>query len=497
MAASSALKAALGDSYALLEEAGVAEYVEETLQGVVDDGGGAEDIQEAVLPFLLDAGAVAGDEEGEALCAVLHAQLQLGSAPAPSPGDEFKKLDNAVSMGKLVKADEAQVVADNAEKLKVQINYNTTLGPSRPPVNSLIDEDESEEAMKRRFKAEKRAAKRLKRELRREKLQGMQREEFMRELTREPVVLHWKGGGGGPRDILLKDAQMEIAGKQLLKDTDLTIVYGRKYGLVGRNGVGKTTFLKFLAEARFEGVPPNLQILHIEQEVVGGEQTVLDMVLATDVERSALLAEEAELLGEAEEEEAEARAAVEAGGAGKDADDLADEAERQSRLLEIAQRLDEIDARSAPSRAGAILFGLGFDSEMQQQPTSSFSGGWRMRVSLARALFIEPGAPSRRFFADAPRPFPHSSPSVAVWAIARACVRASVRPRVRARVLAPPRFPTHASVHASVRPCMHPLTCARTAQTCCCSTSRPTTSTYTPCCGSRSTCRAGTSRSLW
>ena len=54
--------------------------------------------------------------------------------------------------------------------------------------------------------------------------------------------------------------------------------------------------------------------------------------------------------------------------------------------------LDEIDARSAPSRAGAILFGLGFSAEMQNQKTSSFSGGWRMRVSLARALFIEPGA---------------------------------------------------------------------------------------------------------
>ena len=56
--------------------------------------------------------------------------------------------------------------------------------------------------------------------------------------------------------------------------------------------------------------------------------------------------------------------------------------------------LDEIDARSAPSRAGAILFGLGFSAEMQNQKTSSFSGGWRMRVSLARALFIEPGASS-------------------------------------------------------------------------------------------------------
>ena len=63
-------------------------------------------------------------------------------------------------------------------------------------------------------------------------------------------------------------------------------------------GIGKTTFLKFLAAARFEGVPPNLQILHIEQEVAGGAASVLEMVLATDVERSALLSEESELLRE-------------------------------------------------------------------------------------------------------------------------------------------------------------------------------------------------------
>ena len=50
----------------------------------------------------------------------------------------------------------------------------------------------------------------------------------------------------------------------------------------------------------------------------------------------------------------------------------------------------EIDADGAPGRAGSILAGLGFDSEMQAQTTASFSGGWRMRVALARALFIAP-----------------------------------------------------------------------------------------------------------
>merc|ERR1740139_1325018 len=172
--AGAALRSALGASFAFLEEAGVAEYVEETLAGVLEEGGGTEEIQEAVLPFLLDAGAV----PGEAVCAALFQALSVGgSAKAAAP--ELKKLDAAVSMGKLVKADEAEAIAEHAVALKAQVNINADLGRACNPVNSLIEEDESEEAMKRRFKQEKRGAKRLKRELRREKQVGMQREEFM------------------------------------------------------------------------------------------------------------------------------------------------------------------------------------------------------------------------------------------------------------------------------------------------------------------------------
>ncbi len=69
----------------------------------------------------------------------------------------------------------------------------------------------------------------------------------------------------------------------------------------------------------------------------------------------------------------------------KKADDAKD-----TRLGEIHAELELIGAGSAESRARRILFGLGFDAEMQIRPTKFFSGGWRMRISLARALFIEP-----------------------------------------------------------------------------------------------------------
>ena len=61
-----------------------------------------------------------------------------------------------------------------------------------------------------------------------------------------------------------------------------------------------------------------------------------------------------------------------------------------TRLGEIYEQLEVIGAASAESKARKILFGLGFTVEMQSRPTKYFSGGWRMRISLARALFIEP-----------------------------------------------------------------------------------------------------------
>lgn len=111
------------------------------------------------------------------------------------------------------------------------------------------------------------------------------------------------------------------------------------------------------------GLHANVQVLHVEQEIAGDDTSVLTSVLSADGERTALLAEEAKLLEDP------------AGAA---------------RLPAVYARLAEIDAYTAESRAAAILAGLSFDPDAQQRPTSSFSGGWRMRVALARALFIVP-----------------------------------------------------------------------------------------------------------
>ena len=67
-------------------------------------------------------------------------------------------------------------------------------------------------------------------------------------------------------------------------------------GLIGRNGTGKTTFLRYMAMHAIDGIPKNCQILHVEQEVVGDDTSALQCVLNSDIERTQLLGEEARLL---------------------------------------------------------------------------------------------------------------------------------------------------------------------------------------------------------
>ncbi len=155
-----------------------------------------------------------------------------------------------------------------------------------------------------------------------------------------------------------------IGGRMLIEDATVAIPEGHKVGLAGRNGVGKSTLLKLIlgelhSEAGSVTVPRNARIGTVAQEAPGGEDTLLDTVMAGDQERTALLAE-------------------------------AETATDPHRIAEIQIRLADIDAHSAPARAATILSGLGFSEAAQNGPCSALSGGWRMRVALAAALFANP-----------------------------------------------------------------------------------------------------------
>ena len=165
--------------------------------------------------------------------------------------------------------------------------------------------------------------------------------------------------------LILDSVSYSIAGRGLLERASLMVDPGRRIGLIGRNGAGKSTLLKLIAgELQVDGgtirLGQRVRLGYVAQEAPGGDITPLEVVLKADAERTALLAE------------------------------AEDETVAHDRIAEIHDRLLTIGADAAPARAAAILSGLGFSTEWQARPMSSFSGGWRMRVALAAVLFSAP-----------------------------------------------------------------------------------------------------------
>jgi ATP-binding cassette subfamily F protein 3 len=165
--------------------------------------------------------------------------------------------------------------------------------------------------------------------------------------------------------LILENLSYSIAGRNLLERASLLVDPGRRIGLIGRNGAGKSTLLKLIAgQIAPDGGTIRLgartRLGYVAQEAPSGPVSPLEVVLAADLERTRLLA------------------------------DSENPAFPPEKLAEIHDRLLTIEADAAPARAAAILSGLGFNTEWQARPMSSFSGGWRMRVALAAVLFSAP-----------------------------------------------------------------------------------------------------------
>ena len=184
------------------------------------------------------------------------------------------------------------------------------------------------------------------------------------------------GGTVSATDIKVQNLTIRAKGKVLLDRTTLTVTAGRRYGLAGPNGKGKSTLLRMIARRQVP-VPEGLDVLLVEQEIVGDDRTALAAVVAADAKLMRLRAEEAEIAARAEGE----------GGGGVDAATADADGER---LAEIYEEMEHLGGGGAEARASKILHGLGFTQAMQKRATRDFSGGWRMRISLARALYIQP-----------------------------------------------------------------------------------------------------------
>lgn len=164
--------------------------------------------------------------------------------------------------------------------------------------------------------------------------------------------------------LVIQNITVRLGGNPILSSASATLAPKSRVGVVGRNGCGKSTLLKVLSgtletDNGTFGHPKGMRIGYVAQDAPGGSISPLQLVLKADVERIKLL-EELESCNDPQ------------------------------RLAEIHDRLQMIDAHGAPARAARILAGLGFNNDEQSEPLDNFSGGWRMRVSLAAVLFSEP-----------------------------------------------------------------------------------------------------------
>eukprot|EP00227_Mantoniella_beaufortii_P016366 CAMPEP_0197575070 /NCGR_PEP_ID=MMETSP1326-20131121/596_1 /TAXON_ID=1155430 /ORGANISM="Genus nov. species nov., Strain RCC2288" /LENGTH=1143 /DNA_ID=CAMNT_0043137769 /DNA_START=294 /DNA_END=3725 /DNA_ORIENTATION=+ len=166
------------------------------------------------------------------------------------------------------------------------------------------------------------------------------------------------------RDIKITNFSMGMNGRELIKDCDIELTIGRRYGLLGHNGSGKTNFLECLAN-REVPIPDHIDLYHLREEAVPTDRSALQTVVDE-------LANELKRLQKLEQHIMET--------VGPD----------DERLESIYDRLDEIDPNTFETRAAELLHALGFEQAMIHKATKDMSGGWRMRVALAKALFAEP-----------------------------------------------------------------------------------------------------------
>ncbi|KTB14968.1 ABC transporter ATP-binding protein ARB1 [Nakaseomyces glabratus] len=166
------------------------------------------------------------------------------------------------------------------------------------------------------------------------------------------------------RDIKMSSVSLLFHGKVLIQDSNLELNYGRRYGLLGENGCGKSTFLKALATREYP-IPDHIDVYLLDEPAAPTEYSALEYVVR-----------------EAQNEL-------------KRVEDLVEkiilEDGPESELLDpLYERMDGMDPSTFESRAAVILIGLGFNSQTILKKTKDMSGGWKMRVALAKALFVKP-----------------------------------------------------------------------------------------------------------
>lgn len=166
------------------------------------------------------------------------------------------------------------------------------------------------------------------------------------------------------RDIKLSSVSLLFHGKVLIQDSALELNYGRRYGLLGENGCGKSTFLKALAAREFP-IPEAIDVYLLDEPAENSEYSALQYVVREAENELKRLEESVEQI-------------------------IVDEGPESDYLEALYERMDSLDPDTFETRAAVILIGLGFNKDTILKKTKDMSGGWKMRVALAKALFVKP-----------------------------------------------------------------------------------------------------------
>src|SRR5690606_36174843 len=163
--------------------------------------------------------------------------------------------------------------------------------------------------------------------------------------------------------IAFKDFALRRGERLLLSDVNLVLQTGWRVGVIGRNGTGKSSLFAAMqgeleADRGDLDIPGRVRVASVAQETPSLPDAAIDFVLSGDAAVHAVI-------------QAEANAFA---------------SEDWEAVAEAHQRLEELNGYDASARAGKLLHGLGFAADTHQRPVSTFSGGWRVRLNLARAL---------------------------------------------------------------------------------------------------------------
>jgi ATP-binding cassette subfamily F protein 3 len=317
----------------------VVEYITGYLEGTDFADDEEEGITEFVRPMLLDVGGKEG--EIDRLCDQLIKLLSSKENTVVQPKAGLNKLAQPINM--LSQSNISATVSLMKENVDLQSVRGRT-------IQSQVD------ASKLKKAEAKIAAKMAKRQAKSNQAVEYEASKLIHDSEQKALaeaykmynpIMDYTSTKGKSKDIKLENFDISFGGKRILTDANVTLAFGRRYGLVGKNGIGKSTLLKAMARRELN-VPTHISLLYVEQEVIGDDTPALEMVLKADVWRTHLLNEEKRMTAEINEldmQDAEEGATEES----KDASDKIKES-LNSKLKEVYQKLEDIESNKAEAR---------------------------------------------------------------------------------------------------------------------------------------------------